>query len=128
MTSTPNLTEDGVQPYSRAERLLNLLFALMSSARPVPKHVLRDAIDAGRIMQARIRDSIGFLDRSGPGSPEILDAYIFGASVRILAKGGSLPPEIAAAAEWEERDATLEDVFVHHVRASAGKEGRRCDA
>lgn len=32
----------------RTERLLNLLFALMSSARPVPKHVLRDAIDAYR--------------------------------------------------------------------------------
>ncbi len=32
----------------RTERLLNLLFALMASARPVPKHVLRDAIDAYR--------------------------------------------------------------------------------
>lgn len=32
----------------RTERLLNLLFALMASARPVPKHVLREAIDAYR--------------------------------------------------------------------------------
>ena len=32
----------------RTERLLNLLFALMASSRPVPKHVLRDAIDAYR--------------------------------------------------------------------------------
>ena len=32
----------------RTERLLNLLFALMSSARPVPKHALREAIDAYR--------------------------------------------------------------------------------
>ncbi|MDA8436868.1 MAG: WYL domain-containing protein [Actinomycetales bacterium] len=32
----------------RTERLLNLLFALMASARPVPKHVLRDVIDAYR--------------------------------------------------------------------------------
>ena len=30
----------------RTERLLNLLFALMASSRPVPKHVLRDAIEA----------------------------------------------------------------------------------
>ena len=30
----------------RTERLLNLLFALMASARPVPKAFLRDAIDA----------------------------------------------------------------------------------
>ncbi|HSN07229.1 MAG TPA: WYL domain-containing protein [Candidatus Angelobacter sp.] len=32
----------------RTERLLNLLFALMASSRPVPKHVLRDVIDAYR--------------------------------------------------------------------------------
>ncbi len=32
----------------RTERLLNLLFALMASSRPVPKHVLREAIDAYR--------------------------------------------------------------------------------
>ena len=32
----------------RTERLLNLLFALMASSRPVPKHVLKDAIDAYR--------------------------------------------------------------------------------
>ncbi len=32
----------------RTERLLNLLFALMASARPVPKAFLRDAIDAYR--------------------------------------------------------------------------------
>jgi predicted DNA-binding transcriptional regulator YafY len=32
----------------RTERLLNLLFALMASARPVPKHHLREAIDAYR--------------------------------------------------------------------------------
>ena len=32
----------------RTERLLNLLFALMASARPVPKHVLREAIDGYR--------------------------------------------------------------------------------
>jgi proteasome accessory factor B len=32
----------------RTERLLNLLFALMASSRPVPKHVLRDLIDAYR--------------------------------------------------------------------------------
>lgn len=32
----------------RTERLLNLLFALMSSTRPVPKHVLRDAIEPYR--------------------------------------------------------------------------------
>jgi predicted DNA-binding transcriptional regulator YafY len=32
----------------RTERLLNLLFALMASARPVPKSFLRDAIDAYR--------------------------------------------------------------------------------
>jgi proteasome accessory factor B len=37
-----------VSQSDRTERLLNLLFALMSSARPVPKHVLRDAIDAYR--------------------------------------------------------------------------------
>ena len=30
----------------RTERLLNLIFALMASARPVPKHVLREAIEA----------------------------------------------------------------------------------
>ena len=108
---------------------LGLMYAGRMLACGAPEDLKRRlAIDAGRIMQARIRDSIGFLDRIGPEAPEILDAYIFGASVRILAKGDSLPPEIAAAAEWEERDATLEDVFVHHVRASAGKEGRRCDA
>jgi proteasome accessory factor B len=32
----------------RTERLLNLLFALMASTRPVPKHVLREAIEAYR--------------------------------------------------------------------------------
>jgi proteasome accessory factor B len=32
----------------RTERLLNLLFALMASARPVPKHVIREAIDGYR--------------------------------------------------------------------------------
>ncbi len=32
----------------RTERLLNLLFALMASSRPVPKQVLRDVIDAYR--------------------------------------------------------------------------------
>jgi len=32
----------------RTERLLNLLFALMASSRPVPKHQLREAIDAYR--------------------------------------------------------------------------------
>ena len=36
----------------RTERLLNLLFALMASARPVPKHVLREAIDAYRESQS----------------------------------------------------------------------------
>jgi len=37
-----------VSQKDRTERLLNLLFALMASARPVPKHVLREAIDAYR--------------------------------------------------------------------------------
>jgi proteasome accessory factor B len=37
-----------VSQSDRTERLLNLLFALMSSARPVPKHVLRDLVDAYR--------------------------------------------------------------------------------
>ncbi len=32
----------------RTERLLNLLFALMASSRPVPKHVIREAIDGYR--------------------------------------------------------------------------------
>jgi proteasome accessory factor B len=35
-----------VSQKDRTERLLNLLFALMASSRPVPKHVLRDAIEA----------------------------------------------------------------------------------
>jgi len=37
-----------VSQTDRTERLLNLLFALMASSRPVPKHVLREAIDAYR--------------------------------------------------------------------------------
>jgi predicted DNA-binding transcriptional regulator YafY len=37
-----------VSQTDRTERLLNLLFALMASARPVPKHVLREAIDSYR--------------------------------------------------------------------------------
>jgi proteasome accessory factor B len=37
-----------VSQSERTERLLNLLFALMASSRPVPKHVLREAIDAYR--------------------------------------------------------------------------------
>ena len=32
----------------RTERLLNLLFALMASSRPVPKSSLRDAVEAVR--------------------------------------------------------------------------------
>jgi predicted DNA-binding transcriptional regulator YafY len=34
-----------VSQKDRTERLLNLLFALMASSRPVPKHVLREAIE-----------------------------------------------------------------------------------
>jgi proteasome accessory factor B len=37
-----------VSQKDRTERLLNLLFALMASSRPVPKHVLKEAIDAYR--------------------------------------------------------------------------------
>jgi predicted DNA-binding transcriptional regulator YafY len=37
-----------VSQNDRTERLLNLLFALMASSRPVPKQVLRDVIDAYR--------------------------------------------------------------------------------
>lgn len=109
---------------------LGLMYAgkmLISGSPDALKREL--TVAAGKIWQARVPDSIGFLDRIRAFvSGGILDAYIFGASVRVLACGARLPADVAGAAAWEEREPTLEDVFVHHVRSSAGMEGQRCDA
>ncbi len=103
---------------------LGLMYAGKMLTSGSPDALKRElTVAAGKIWQARVPDSIGFLDRIHPGvSGGILDAYIFGASVRVLARGERLPADVAAAAAWEEREPTLEDVFVHHVRSSAGME------
>ena len=44
MTSTPHPTEDGFQPYTRAERLLNLLMALLGSRVGLNREQIRSVV------------------------------------------------------------------------------------
>jgi ABC-2 type transport system ATP-binding protein len=109
---------------------LGLMYSGKMLACGTPEELKRRLVaETGRLWQARVRDSIGFLDRiRSDGSGSVLDAYIFGSSIRILARGDGLPADVAGEADWEEREVTLEDVFVHHVRSSAGREVRKCGA